>query len=51
LNQINNHTMNNLDQYKTEAPEDRPENNCYYCGEPCDGRFCDKNCMKAELNG
>lgn len=23
------------------------ENECRYCGEPCDKTYCDKNCKKA----
>lgn len=42
--------MTNLDQYKTEAPEDEPENKCFYCGENCEGTFCDSGCEKAEFN-
>lgn len=40
----------NIDDYKTEAPEDEPENTCGYCGESCDNDFCNKECYKAYLN-
>lgn len=40
----------NLDQYKTEAPEDEPTNTCGYCGEHCDGAFCNSECRKADFN-
>ena len=39
-----------LDDYKTEAPIDEPENECAYCGKKCDGTFCNKDCEKAGLN-
>ena len=39
----------NLDQYKTEAPEEL-ENTCYYCGNECAETFCSNDCKKAELN-
>ena len=40
----------NLDNWKTEAPEDESENTCSYCGEPCDGDFCNKEHLKAYFN-
>jgi hypothetical protein len=37
----------NYDQWKTEVPPDIPDNNCNYCGEPCEKEFCNKECYKA----
>lgn len=31
-------------------PEQEKENECAYCGEPCDGDFCNRQCMNAFLN-
>jgi hypothetical protein len=30
-----------------EYQEEEKENECTYCGEPCDGPFCDRLCLKA----
>ena len=40
----------NLDDIKTEAPIDAPENMCGYCGEECENDFCSESCYKAWLN-
>jgi len=40
----------NLDQTKTQGPDEEPENECSYCGEPCDGEFCNKEHMNAYFN-
>ena len=37
-----------IDTYNTERPQE--DNECAYCGEPCEGRYCDKNCKKAYEN-
>ncbi len=39
-----------LDQYKTEPPEDEPENKCGFCDERCDNDFCNKDCKVAYFN-
>jgi hypothetical protein len=39
--------MENYDNYKLETPPEELENECFYCGEPCDKNYCDKNCKKA----
>lgn len=40
----------NYDDWKQEVPElYEGENNCAYCGEPCDGEFCSRECRKAYL--
>lgn len=31
----------------SEYPPEELENNCDYCGEPCEGRFCNSDCKKA----
>lgn len=41
--------MENYDDWKQETPEEL-ENECAYCGEPCDNEFCDKQCKKAYDN-
>lgn len=38
--------MDNYDNWKQQTPE-YPENECAFCGEPCEGRYCDNNCKKA----
>jgi len=27
-------------------PPEEKENECNYCGEPCDAEFCSRNCAK-----
>lgn len=38
--------MQNYDSWKLDTPEDL-ENECDFCGEPCNGRYCDNQCKKA----
>ena len=38
--------MENYDSWKLDTPEDL-ENECDFCGEPCNGRYCDSQCKKA----
>ena len=38
------------DNWKQQTPPEEPQNECSYCGEPCEGRYCDKNCEKAYEN-
>ncbi len=33
-----------IDTYNTERPQE--ENECAFCGEPCEKRYCDRNCKK-----
>ena len=40
----------NYDQWKQQTPDDAPENECGYCGEPCENEFCNKECKKAYEN-
>lgn len=40
----------NYDDWKLQTPDELGEDECGYCGEPCDGEFCDNNCKKAYLN-
>lgn len=40
--------MKTYDDWKTEQPEEL-ENTCDYCGEPCAGGFCNKECEKAYI--
>ncbi len=35
------------DDYKQQSPPEAKENHCVYCGEECNGSFCDKECRKA----
>lgn len=37
--------MENYDNWKLDTPEN-PENECDFCGEPCDGTYCSKVCKK-----
>lgn len=38
----------NYDNWKLASPnDDEPENECAYCGEPCQNEFCNSNCKKA----
>lgn len=37
----------NYDQWKLETPEE-PENECSYCGVPCEKTYCSKDCKKAD---
>lgn len=39
--------MDNYDNWKTATPPDKPQNECGYCGEPCEREFCNKGCEKA----
>lgn len=36
-----------IDDFKTQAPEDLPENTCPTCGEKCEGDFCNRYCFNA----
>lgn len=38
--------MENYDNWKLDTPE-HPESECAFCGEPCNGRYCDNQCKKA----
>lgn len=38
--------MENYDDWKQYLPE-LTENECSYCGEPCEKTYCDSNCKKA----
>jgi hypothetical protein len=29
------------------TPEETPEKECAYCGEPCEKRYCNSDCKKA----
>ena len=37
--------MENYDNWKLDTP-DEPENECDFCGEPCEGRYCSNVCKK-----
>lgn len=32
-------------------PHEQPENECGFCGAPCDNDFCSKDCKKADVQG
>ncbi len=36
------------DEWKQDFPEEL-ENECGYCGEPCESRFCNKECEMAYI--
>lgn len=40
----------NYDNYKQQTPPEEQQNECAYCGEHCEGRYCDKQCKKAYEN-
>lgn len=40
----------NYDQWKTMTPPEEPENECGYCGDPCEEEFCSKACRVANDN-
>lgn len=40
----------NYDNWKQQTPPEDSQNECAYCGEPCEGRYCDKNCKNAYEN-
>lgn len=40
----------NYDNYKQQTPPEEPQNECAFCGEACENRYCDKNCKKAYEN-
>ena len=33
--------------WREETPPDDLEDECIFCGEPCDGLYCSKECKKA----
>jgi hypothetical protein len=35
----------------TEKKEDYKGEECYFCGEPCAGKYCSKQCKKYAENG
>lgn len=40
----------NYDNWKQQAPPEELQNECAYCGEPCEKRYCDNECKKAYEN-
>lgn len=30
-----------------EYPPEETDHECHYCGEPCNGSFCNRDCKKA----
>lgn len=42
--------MTNYDDWKLQSPDEELENECEFCGEPCEKRFCSKDCRIAYLN-
>lgn len=43
--------MANYDSWKTATPyENEKDNECLYCGNPCDGMYCSKGCKRADLD-
>lgn len=39
-----------LNSMSWEYPPEEKENECTFCGEPCDKEFCSKECKKANDN-
>lgn len=39
----------NYDQWKTEEPPDAEDKKCGFCGNPCNDDYCDKECLKADI--
>lgn len=37
----------NYDDWKTESPPERLENECQFCGEECSSTYCSNECKKA----
>lgn len=37
------------DDWKLETPPESEEDECEFCGEPCNGEFCSSECRKAYL--
>ena len=35
-------------EYRDITPEDELDNNCYYCGLPCEGAYCSDECSIAD---
>lgn len=35
------------DKWKLQTPEEDKDSICRYCGEECEGEFCDKECANA----
>lgn len=42
--------MENYDDWKTDNPPEEKENECGYCGEECEGEFCDENCKRGYIS-
>ncbi len=42
--------MNSYDNWKLQTPDyrDDDDNECQFCGEPCEEIFCSAACMNAE---
>lgn len=39
------------DQWKTATPEEfDKEDECLFCGEPCNGNYCDDSCSRADIS-
>jgi len=46
-----NREQMNYDDWKLSNPyDDEKDNECSFCGVPCDGHFCSKECRIAEMN-
>ena len=41
--------MINSTEWWEGYPPEEMENECEYCGESCDGRFCNKECEQAYI--
>jgi len=36
------------DNWKQQEPPSELEDRCIYCGEPCENRYCSRECKKAD---
>jgi hypothetical protein len=37
-----------MEWYDFLNPNEQPENECVFCGEPCEKSYCDKQCERAD---
>lgn len=37
-------------EYQKTTPEDDLENDCYFCGTPCENTYCSTYCKKADYD-
>lgn len=42
--------MCEYDNWKLSTPDEPKENECKYCGNECNGDYCDAKCYNNDLN-